>query len=461
MNLPIRALRNKARSFNNAGLRELMGAFTPWLDMADAFGQPERDRLFSPSITGWLFLGQVLSADGSCRQAVRKFLAWLAWAEGKEASPNSAAYCKARGRLSLEAIQGAHRDLTARIEQAPPAQRRWYGRRVTVVDGTGLSMPDTAENQRHYPQSKGVKPGCGFPEMRVAALFSLATGVLLHCAHAHRKVHERTLLRRLWDHLEPGDVLLADRGFCAFADYHFLLERGIDSVMRLHQRRTVGLRILKRLGPGDTLVQWDKMKPAPKWLTQQQWAAVPTTLTVRHITVTVDIPGFRSKSITIATTLLDHRKYPAHAFAGLYRQRWMAELCFRDIKISLGMDILRCKTPEMIHKELAMHIIAYNLIRATMLDAALQSGQVPEGISFKGTVQTLRQWMPIIALAPPGQQGQLQDAMIAAIARDPIPNRPNRCEPRARKRRPKNYQLLTKPRHEFKENPHRNRYTKP
>jgi len=461
MSNPLGRLRQKARTLHNSALRDLMGVFSPWLDLAHAFGTPERHRLFFPERTCWIFLAQVLSADRSCREALRKFLAWLASTEHKEASPNTAAYCKARARLSMQSIKTVHRDLVTRLQRSPGAERRWCGRRVTVVDATGISMPDTLENQQLYPQSKAVKPGCGFPEMRVLAMFSLATGVLLRYATSSRKVSERTLFHRVWDHLESGDVVLADRGFCALADFYFLLERGIDSVMRLHQRRRVGLRTLKRLGPGDTLVEWIKTKPTPKWLTKQQWAAVPNAFTVRHITFTVDIPGFRSRTFTIATTLLDHRRFPAHAFAELYRRRWMAELYLRDIKISLGMDILRCKTPEMVHKELAVHIIAYNLIRATMLQAARQVRQDPERISFKGTVQTVRQWAPVIALAPPDQLDYLRAAMLRAIARDLLPSRPNRSEPRARKRRPKNYQLLNKPRHEFRGIPHRNHYSKP
>jgi len=406
-------------------------------------------------------LTQVLSADGSCAEAVRRFLAWLAYTEGKEASPNSAAYCKARARLPMASIQALRQDVTARLQQSCRTRGPWRGRPVTVVDGTGLSMPDTTENQRQYPQSKAAKPGCGFPEMRLVALFSLATGAVLDYAISSRKTDERTLFRRLWERLEPGDVVLADRGFCSFADYYFLAQRGVDSVMRLHPRRRAGLRTLKRLGPGDTLVQWDRTHCVPKWLTRQQWQALPATLHVRHIHFTVSIPGFRTRSITVATTLLDPKRYRTRDFAELYRRRWKAELYLRDIKSALGMDILRCKTPAMIHKELAMYVIAYNLIRATMLQAAQRADQDPERISFKGTVQALRQWAPLIALATPERQDPILHAMLHAIARDPLPQRPNRTEPRARKRRPKNYQLLNKPRHQFKEGQHRNRYRKP
>jgi hypothetical protein len=460
MNRSMGKLRTKTRTFADASLEMLMRVFTAWLTFAEGFGEPARNRLFSPSRTCWLFLAQVLSADGSCREAVGKFLGWLAYTQGKTASPNSAAYCKARERLPLNALMDVHAAVVTRVQRSPLAQRLWCGRRVAVVDGTGISMPDTEQNQRLYPQSKASKPGCGFPEMRLVALFSLATGVLIHYTKASLKVDERTLFRRLWDHLEAGTVILADRGFCSFADYYLLLQRGIDSVMRLHQRRQVGLHIIKRLGPGDTLVHWHKSKVPSKAFCTQQWRALPDILPIRHISFSVSVRGFRTRSITVATTLLDHKRYPPKAFAQLYRQRWMAELYFRDIKIALGMDSLRCKTPAMVHKELAMHIIAYNLIRATMLEAAQSADKLPEQLSFKGTVQTVRQWDVLITLAPHHKRQDLYKTMLATIAADTLPYRPNRNEPRARKRRPKNYQLLNKPRHLFKECPHRNHYRK-
>jgi hypothetical protein len=451
----------KASNLGRADLGELMRIFRPWLDTAAWLGNPVRRRLFTPARTFCLFLSQMFSADGSCREALQKLLAWLALTEGKEASSNTAAYCKARAKLPMKAIQRARDDLAQKIQQSPLAQGRWNGRHVKVVDGSGLSMPDTPKNQEKYPQSKRSKAGCGFPEMRITAVFSLATGVLLRYAQASRNVAERTLFRLLWDCLEPGDVVLADRGFCGYADFYLLGQRGVDSVMRLHQRRSAGVRIVKKLGPGDTLVLWTKMKPCPKSFTKEQWASVPGTLQVRHIAFTVEIPGFRTQRITVATTLTDRRNFPPSAFAQLYRRRWSVELYFRDIKIALGMDILRCQTPEMVEKELAMHVIAYNLIRATMLEAAHAAHREIARISFKGTLQALLQWEPMLASAPAGERPNLQAAMLAAIARAPIPSRPNRCEPRARKRRPKNYQLLNKPRHEFKEIPHRNRCAKP
>ena len=443
-----------------ASFQDISEVFASWIDEAAWFSPPVRERIFYPARVFVLFLLQVFSADGSCQETLCKFLAWLALVKGKEASPNTAAYCKARGRLPLAEIERACDGMTQKIQQSPLAQYSWQGHPVKVVDGSGVSMPDTPKNQAKYPQSKKRTPGCGFPEMRIAAIFSLATGVLLRYAHGSRYVSERALFRQLWDSLELGDVILADRGFCGFAEFVLLLRRGIDSVMRLHQRRSVGVRTVKRLGTGDTLVQWIKTKVRPTWLTKEQWAAFPEILDVRHISFIVDIPGFRSQHITIATTLTDARKYPASTFAELYRRRWCIELYFRDIKISLGMDVLRCLIPEMVEKELAMHVIAYNIIRATMLQAAHAANKEVQRMSFKATCQALREWMPLLTYVSRQQLRSLHQAMINAIARVTVPNRPNRTEPRAKKRRPKNYQLLNKPRHQFKEIFHRNKYTK-
>jgi hypothetical protein len=394
---------------------------------------------------------------------VRKFLAWLALEEHKTASPKTGAYCKARARLPLQEIERLNGQILEGLESADATEQHWCGRKVKVVDGSSISMPDTVGNQARYPQPSTQKPGCGFPVMRIVTVFSLGTGVLLDLAKAALKTHERTLFRQLWDTFEVEDVVLGDRGFCSYADFYFLGLRGVDCVMRNHPRRKVGLRQVKRLGKGDRLIHWLKMKPCPKWLSKEQWRAVPDTLLVREIAVTVDVPGFRAKTLVVATTLLDAKGFPKAAIAELYRRRWMAELFLRDIKIALGMDVLRCKTPDMVEKELWMHVIAYNLIRALMCKAARAHDLSPERLSFKGTMATVRQWAPLMAAAcgDPVQCEYMVQTLLHYIARDPVPLRPNRTEPRARKRRPKNYQLLNKPRGKFKEIPHRNRYAKP
>ena len=445
-----------------APLDELVGLFGAWLPVVDRrWGAPARHRLFSPARTFWLFLSQVLSADGSCREAVRNFLAWLAREDLWPASPKTGAYCKARARLPLGAIVGLHHGVVGQVQTRYAHKDLWCGRAVNVVDGSSVSMPDTPENQARYPQSGKSKPGCGFPVMTLVAVFSLATGVLVDVAKGTLRVAEQTLFRQLWRLWESGDVVLADRKFCSFADFYFLGLIGVDCVMRNHQRRTVGIERVKRLGKKDRLIHWLKMKPCPQWLTPEQWKTVPDTLLVREITFCVEIPGFRTQTITVATTLLDPKQFPKDAFAHLYRMRWMAELFLRDIKISLGMDVLRCKTPDMVEKELYMYVIAHNLIRVLLLQAAQTHALSPLRLSFKGTAATVRQWAPIMAAAPKTVQKRMYAALLTAIARDPVPLRPNRTEPRARKRRPKNYQLLNAPRHTFKECPHRNNHRKP
>jgi hypothetical protein len=323
-------------------------------------------------------------------------------------------------------------------------------------------MPDTPENQKVYPQPSRQKRGCGFPIMRITVLFSLASGAIIAVAKSSLHVSERELFRKLWKHLKATDVVLADRGFCGFAEFYLLLQRGMDCVMRNHPRRTKGLTEIKRLGKDDRLIEWHKMAPHPKWFSKEQWRALPDRLLVREIRVHIDIKGFRTKDIIIVTTLLDPKAFPNEAFAQLYRSRWNAELYLRDIKITMGMNILRCKTPEIVEKELAMHIIAYNLVRALMIESAQTHHILYERLSFKGSISTVRQWAPI--LAPPtlshSKRSRLFARMIFYIAKDQLPRRPNRVEPRAIKRRPSGYQFLMQPRHAFREISHRRKYKK-
>jgi len=273
---------------------------------------------------------------------------------------------------------------------------------------------------------------------------------------------------RLWRLLEKGCVLLADRGFCGFADYWTLLQRGVDAVMRLHARRGPGARKIKILAKGDWLVEWKKTGAAPKWMTPEQWRALPDTLLVRHIVVPAAIKGFRTQAFTVATTLLDAKAYPAAAFADLYLMRWKGELFLRDIKITMAMDRLRCQSPAMVHKELLIHLaselarrIAYNLVRAIMLQAARQYRADPLRLSLTGNRAAIRVWAPrLAAIRSQRQRRRALAALLWRIADDQVHLRPNRAEPRARKRRPQNYSSLNAPRSLYKEIPHRNRYRK-
>jgi hypothetical protein len=298
--------------------------------------------------------------------------------------------------------------------------------------------------------------------MRIMAIFSLHSGTMIALAKDALCVSEAALFRRIWKTLKPNDIALADRGLCSYAHFYALAKRGVDCVMRNNQRRTVGLTPIKRLGKGDRLVAWHKSKVYPQWPSKKQWDAFPDRMIVREVTFTITEPGFRSTRIIVVSTLTDPKAFPAHAFADLYLKRWRAELYLRDIKVTMGMDILSCKTPEMVEKELWMRIIAYNLVRALMLEAARAHGVLCEHISFKGAMATLRQWAPILARSHPDDQKRrdLYEIMLSYLAQDLVPHRPHRIEPRAVKRRPKNYQRLTKPRTIFKEAPHRTKYRK-
>jgi hypothetical protein len=258
-------------------------------------------------------------------------------------SPDRGAYCKARMRLAQRDLDPIATEQLALMK--PEQDGLWCGRRVRLMDGSGLSMPDTPQNQEKWPQPKGQKKGCGFPVMHLVALFSLASGAILAWAQDALSVGERLLGQELWQHLQSGDVLLADRGSCSFSEIWRLLERGVDSVVRLHQRRRVDQRQSKRLGKNDRLVEWRKSGCCPKGVSPEAWAAMPRTHTLRQISFTVDTPGWRSREITVVTSLLDPRAFPARELSGLYRRRWQVELFLRDIKISLGMDVPHCETP--------------------------------------------------------------------------------------------------------------------
>jgi hypothetical protein len=330
-----------------------------------------------------------------------------------------------------------------------------------VVDGTGVSMPDTRENQKVWPQQSHQKEGCGFPTARICACFSLATGGLLSFKIGNKKSAELQLFRQQWDTFRIGDIFLGDKGFCSYYDQANLKKRGIDSVITLARRHPVSAAdALKVLGENDLLIRWKK----PLWnkrsaYTHDQWKALPHELVLRQIHVTVTVPGFRTKSFYIVTTLTDSSRYTVEELAELYLQRWQVELFFRDIKTTMGMDILRGKTPEMVEKEIIMHFIAYNSIRMLMYEAAEEAGVDADRLSFKGALQALRQWEPHliqIRFSKRKRQRVISD-LYNAIASNQVPYRPDRSEPRCVKRRPKPYQHLTKVRHLMKETPHRGR----
>src|SRR5215472_8047075 len=413
------------------------------------------DRIFSPLVTLWVFLGQVLSADHSCRAAVARLLAHRLAQGQSPCSPETGAYCQARKRLPESFFADVARHTGQALDAQADPQWLWKRRRVYIYDGSSVSMPDTPRNQAEYPQPDTQKPGLGFPLARIAAIFSLACGAVLDvgiCRYAGKGQSELGLLRTLWGLFRPGDGLLADRLMCAWTEMVMLKQRGVDSVCRLTSHREADFRRGKRLGPGDHLIKW--VKPTkPRSIDRQTYDALPEFLMVRECRVRVEQPGFRVQSLLIATTLLDAEEFTKDDLATLYRARWQAELDLRSLKETMQMRVLRCKTPELVRKELWTHILAYNLIRTIIAQAASKHNLEPRSISFKGTVQTLEAFQPVIALQGDDNAafrriiyGQVLDA----IALHRVADRPDRYEPRLRKRRPKHYAFLRQPRHVIK-----------
>lgn len=440
-------------------LELLLGPLLPPGLLAQAEEGPNsRERVYSVRRTFWGFLYQVLKPDCPCREIVRQVQALFSLHDQGPVDESTSAYCQARKRLPLDTLQRVRVALAAVGQKAA---HLWHDLRPKAIDGTTVGLPDTPKNQRAYPQSSSQKPGCGFPMMKLVGVFSLATGVLLDYAKGNKHQHELRLLRGLLDQFKPGDLAVADRGFCSYVLLALLLLRGVLSVFRLHQRRPADLRKGKRLGKNDRLFTWFKPIEKPRWLPQSWWKKVPDQLTVRVIRFSLCRKGYRPESVTLVTTLLDPQKYPAQDIALLYARRWRIELWFRDIKTSMGMEVLRCKTPRMVHKELEMFLIAYNFIRCLMAQAGAINNVTPDRMSFKGTVDAVRQFSLAIAQArSKKRQNQLIAHLLEVVALDEVPDRPERIEPRAVKRRPKPFPLLNKPRDQFQDIAHRNRYWK-
>ena len=408
-----------------------------------------RDRLFAPLTTLATFLSQVLDPDHSMRQAVARLIADRASRGLPACSPDTRAYRKARQRLPerffAELTRRTGRDLLVEA----PARWCWRGHDVKVVDGTTLSMPDTPANQQAYPQVASQQPGLGFPVLRLVALFSLAVGTVLDVALGPWKgkhTGEPSLFRTLHHHLGEGDVLLADRYFCGYIHLALVRQRGADIVMRLHHRRHTDFRRGRRLGPGDHLVSWHKPKHRPEGIDTDTFAQLPATLAMRELRIRVPDKNCRSREIVIVTTLLDACAYPKSSLAELFRQRWHAELDLRSLKTFLQLDVLRCHSPAMVRKEIWVHLLAYNLIRKVMAQAAQQHQLSPRQISFKGTLQTLNAFAERLRGCATQELAGLCRCLLVAVARHRVGHRPGRLEPRAKKRRPKPYRLLNRPR---------------
>lgn len=398
-----------------------------------------RERVYAPLSTLGLFIGQALSADGACQDAVARNLSERTARDALGCSLNTGPYCKARQRLSLELIVQLQRAIARRMEQAQPQGWRWQGRSVKLLDGTTVSMPDTPGNQQAFPQSRAQQPGLGFPSARLVAILSLGNGAVLDWAMGAcqgKGTAEQALFRQLLGVLEPGDVLIADNYHCTYWTLAMLEARGVDVLMRQHVSRMHDFRRGKRLGRSDHIVQWTR-PPRPVWMDKHTYAAMPQTIRVREV---------RVNGRVLATTLLDTHIAPAAELDRLYRSRWNIEVDLRSIKAEMGMDILRCKSPQMIRKEVAVHLLAYTLVRAVMAQAASLAHVLARALSFKGAMQVLNAYHQQLRHSTGARISVMTAHVLGALAMLRLPWRPSRVEPRAVKRRPKPHRLLLIPR---------------
>jgi len=331
-----------------------------------------RNRHYSLTVTFWTFLWQILNPGSPCREAVRKVMAWFALLARPKLSPDDSPYCQARKRLPKPILLRALQTAAQAAEQGARQSWRFHDHDVKVADGTTVLAPDTPKNQRAFPQHRNQTPGCGFPLIRLVALFSLTSGALLAVATGNKHSAELQLFRRhLWKLLKRTDILLADRGFCDYVTLAWLkLKRDVHCVLRLQHCRPHDLRRGKRLGKWDRLVLWQKPLGRTRTATRKLWRSLPEQLTLRLIAYPVSIPGFRARRIFLVTTLLDPIAYPAVELAQLYLRRWGVELFLRQIKTTLQMEMLSGKSPAVLEREILMHFIAYNLIRCVMVQAA-------------------------------------------------------------------------------------------
>jgi hypothetical protein len=412
-----------------------------------------RDRIFTPLVTTATFLGQILAPDHSCQAAVDRLIAWRLARGLPACSPDTGGYCKARRRLPDDLLPRMARDVADRVGGQAPDAWHFHGRRVVIADGTTVSMPDSPENQAEYPQHSLQKAGCGFPIARIVVLICLATGCVLDAAigaSRGKQTGEMALVRSLHGRLRRGDILLADSYYSSFDEVTTLASLGVDVVMRQHGGRPVDFRRGVRLGREDHRVVWHRSRNRPAWMTREEFAVLPRALEMRELRVRVDKVGFRSRVFVVVTTLLDPVAFPAVELSGLYRRRWHGELDIRSIKQAMGMDVLRCQSPGMVREEIWGHFLVFDLIRGVMAESARRHGLEPRRLSFQGARQMIEGFRVELGRAGSGKIEGLVAGLHEAIARLRAGGRPDRVEPRVRKRRPKAYPLMHEPRKIFK-----------
>ena len=407
------------------------------LETTERLMPEHRERLYPPTVALSMFMRQVLEADHSCQKAVNGWAAQRVTDGLRPMSVRTGGYCRARGRLPLAMVEGLARETGRQLNALADPGWRWRGRPVKLVDGTGITMPDTEENQASYPQPSTQAAGVGFPLARLVVVKCLATGAVLDAAigpHSGKGNSELGLLRKLGAAFSPGDVMLADALYCNYFQIATMIAAGVDVLFEQNGARTTDFRRGKSLGPRDHLVCWRKPATRPAWMTPEQYAAFPDQMTVREVKVDGQV---------LVTTMLDHRAISKHDLSALYACRWDVELDLRNLKTTMGMDVLHCQTPQMNEKELWVYLLAYNVIRLLMAQAAGNAGVNPRSVSFKHTAQLWTEWVSR------GLSATINaNCLFTLIAQSKVRHRPGRIEPRMRKRRPKPYPWLKKPRAE-------------
>ena len=408
--------------------------------------------VYNTAIVLWAFLSQVL-ADGklrSCAAAVARVADFLITVGKNPPSTDTGEYCHARKKLHQKALHDLVVQAAGKIDHAAADDWLWHGRHTKLVDGFTATMPDTPENQKEFPQQKSQKPGIGFPILRACVVLSLATAGVLDAAlgpHAGKQTGESALLRQLFGAFEAGDVAVFDRYYASYMMFALLMLHQVDVCARLHQGRSGDLRQGQRLGNHDRLVTWQRPQ-RPAWMDETVYATIPETLTLRMMRFQIVVPGRRTQSITIVTTLVDPKEYSAEAIAELYGYRWNVELDIRQIKQTLNLDHLRCKTPAMVRAEFWTTLLAYNLIRRIICTAAIQHGKMPRRISFTRTCATILAAWSTLSLGH--YHPKAIKILLEQIASLETPNRPGRIEPRVLKRRRHRYPLMRQPRQKLK-----------
>lgn len=423
-----------------------------------------RERHFGNRTTFWAWLSQIIDRNASCAKAVSMVQSWCAEAGLPVPASETSAYCMARKRLSLGFLEGISRHLSEHMARRIRPKDLWHGYVLKALDGTSVKLMDTLKNQQPYPQPVSQKPGCGFPVMGMVGIINLSHGGWEAFATAEHTAHDLSVAQGLVDKFAKGDLVLADRAFCSYELVARLLQRGAQCVLRLHQSRHRALDWRKgtRLSKNERLVVWHKPAHAPQGsrLTQQEWAALPGALNIRLVKYRCAGRGQSQREIVLATTLLDGKLHDAADVAGVYEKRWHIELKIRDIKTTLGMEDFNVRTPEMAHKTLAMLMIAYNLIKATSQEAAIASGHDLGALGFKGVLDILVSYVGNYRghHRHAHKRAALHATLVQIISTKLIDERPGRQEPRAVKKRPKPFPVLTSPRSEYVEILHRPTY---